>query len=402
MNQLDVFILTAKVSEQDSVDKIDSTLISCYLSLFPNAKLVTLYNEQDKRSALFNFQENLKQILSSNHQLIIITNPYVYKHLFIRMLIKFSNSKNTIFLAHILGDFIKNSEQYLNLEDLLIGKQVVFIPPSKTYSNVIQPFFKNNKNLIPLHIPIPDSSLQNNKTNHSAELIFLYTGRIIAEKNLNKAYEILLSLNMPFKLVAVGELDDFSRSAILSNAVAGKLYASINKNIEILTHSNHEILIQHYQNADFFISLSTFHDESYGISPLEALFHDKPCILTTWGGFRDILNNFPDETFPITVKYQNGNYLFDYDLVALKKFVNFKKTINTNVISKSNYGTETFFSFIKNILNNEIYPFSGFSEKLENLVITNIKSKRISKLELNNGLELSPEEYNNIYCKMWD
>ncbi len=63
MNQLNVFILSAKVNEQDSVDVIDRNLISSYLKLFPNAKLITLYNELDKRSATFNFQENLKKIL---------------------------------------------------------------------------------------------------------------------------------------------------------------------------------------------------------------------------------------------------------------------------------------------------------------------------------------------------
>lgn len=400
MNQLNVFILSAKVNEQDSVDVIDRNLISSYLKLFPNAKLITLYNELDKRSATFNFQENLKKILSINHQLIIITNPYVYKHPFFRMLIKFSNSKNSIFLAHILGDFIKNSEQYLKLEDLLIGKQIVFMPPSKTYFNVIQPFFKNSQNLVSLHIPILEPVKKNIKSIKNKEFIFLYTGRIIDEKNLNKAYEILLSLDIPFKLIAIGEIDDYSRSSVLNNSSAGKLYASLNKNIEILGHCNHEILVQHYRSADFFISLSTFHDESYGISPLEALFQDKPCILATWGGYRDILNNFPDEAFPITVKYQDDKFIFDYDLVSLKKFISLERTVNTK--SKHCYDAEKFFSSIKYILNNEIFTFEGFSKKLENLVINNIKSKRNFKQVSSNGLVLSPEEYINIYRKMWD
>jgi glycosyltransferase involved in cell wall biosynthesis len=59
----------------------------------------------------------------------------------------------------------------------------------------------------------------------------------------------------------------------------------IRQRVRCLGHLDHARLRALYNAADLFASLSTFHDEDYGMAPIEALFCGCPALLTDWAGY---------------------------------------------------------------------------------------------------------------------
>lgn len=57
--------------------------------------------------------------------------------------------------------------------------------------------------------------------------------------------------------------------------------------MHFIPHSDLRFLQQAYNGSDVFVSLSLYHDEDFGYSPLEALSCGTPVVCTNWGGYRD-------------------------------------------------------------------------------------------------------------------
>lgn len=131
------------------------------------------------------------------------------------------------------------------------------------------------------------------------EVLFLYTGRITAEKNLHgilHLFQHLCAERSNVRLVLAGPTDDIPflphsqtpskiRHEIAHLMRNGRGLAG---NVLILAeHFGHDSLQRFYAAADVFLNLTLHHNENFGLANVEAMAAELPVIVSDWGGPRD-------------------------------------------------------------------------------------------------------------------
>ncbi len=131
------------------------------------------------------------------------------------------------------------------------------------------------------------------------EVLFLYTGRITAEKNLHGVLHLFQHLSAErsnVRLVLAGPTDDIPflphsqtpskiRQKIAYLLRNGKGLAG---NVLVLAeHFGHNSLQRLYAAADVFLNLTLHHNENFGLANVEAMASEIPVIVSDWGGPRD-------------------------------------------------------------------------------------------------------------------
>jgi glycosyltransferase involved in cell wall biosynthesis len=134
------------------------------------------------------------------------------------------------------------------------------------------------------------------KISSNAKLL-LYTGRISYQKNIEALIKIFNSLTYMIDddcyLLLAGSWDDILLPFFGKYGICGSFYNHISKlltqkqlkKIIFLGNLNIIELKEVYHASDLFVSLSTYNDEDFGMSPAEALCCGLPCLLSDWAGY---------------------------------------------------------------------------------------------------------------------
>jgi glycosyltransferase involved in cell wall biosynthesis len=133
-------------------------------------------------------------------------------------------------------------------------------------------------------------------------VLFLYTGRITSEKNIQDLiwlFSAVVRENPKAQLLIVGkiadvkfmefgtgpnDLEDFFNQILLS---APHLRSKIRFHPAV----EHDNLVDIYNLADIFINLTLHHDENFGLSQVEAMSCGLPVIGSDWGGLKDTVKH---------------------------------------------------------------------------------------------------------------
>ncbi len=100
---------------------------------------------------------------------------------------------------------------------------------------------------------------------------FLYVSRLVSYKRADLVAEIFNDLKLPLKIIGLGKLGK-------------KLRKLASENIQILGEQTEKELLFHYQNAK---ALVYFHEEDFGIIPVEAMSSGTPVIGLNKGGLSE-------------------------------------------------------------------------------------------------------------------
>ncbi len=305
-------------------------------------------------------------------------------------------------LIHVFGDFARQAPFFYEAQKHLKGKQVAFLPPTRTYGDLIAKLISNKKSIMPTSFPVDlkgwqpkdDVSDFNQKYSISDEIIFVYGGRISRQKNVEQLLEWFTSLNSTIKrkLFIVGKFDDFEVASIGNNLKLGELYQRLipyeSNEVIFIDHLPHEELYQFYNIADYFVSFSTYHDEDFGRAPIEAILCGTRCLLSDWGGFRDLIQDFPETVTGITVSLnQNGlelNTPSDFN-PAKKKHSDDARAL------EDKHSKETCFKSLSLIIQNKLPEYEGGTGLLESL------ATRSRSFFYNKNGELLTESYRLLY-----
>jgi glycosyltransferase involved in cell wall biosynthesis len=150
--------------------------------------------------------------------------------------------------------------------------------------------------------------------------------------------------------------------------------ATLLKENEIIYLSNksHNELHQLYNCADYFISLSLFHDEDFGCAPIESAFTGLPLIMTEWGGYKDISKNLHFMSTGLNVHLSKSRDQFE---IHFPEKFELKKTElgdrkKYSLHAKSIYGINAIKNALENFLNEDYSAFEGFhaSDELKQLI----------------------------------
>jgi glycosyltransferase involved in cell wall biosynthesis len=237
-------------------------------------------------------------------------------------------------IIHVYGDFSLNAGNWIDCEKSLSYHNVQFFCASLKQAQMMSRFFTqvDTANSIQV-VPFP----VNNKTFFSddalrlqarknlsldQETVLLYSGRLSLQKNilqLIRSFEMYQRLVNPNStLLLAGPFDDLGNPYLGKTPPMGlmnydvqtllqKLFTNDRrKKVQYLGSLQSSELNQIYNAADVFVSLSTHHDEDFGMAPAEAMLTGIPCVLTNWGGYSNFKTYSPDQVKLVPVQLMNG------------------------------------------------------------------------------------------------
>ncbi len=232
-------------------------------------------------------------------------------------------------IIHLYGDFSVYCNDWIEQEAILKNFKVQFITASQSQHKFVSQFFnKNNNQVKKVSFAVDQKAYQHEeqelhqfyKTHelNPQSMNFIYAGRITKQKNVTKLATLfkqeILPKNPMANLIIAGDIDDqgspFHGEYLAAGTTQLQLESSLGPNIKWIGSLSSQELATAYNACDCFISLSTFHDEDFGMAPLEAAATGLPLILTGWGGYHDFIKEAANSK-KIEVIYENGFYRYN-------------------------------------------------------------------------------------------
>ena len=330
-------------------------------------------------------------------------------------------------IFHVYGDFTYFSKEWAMLNELLVPHKIKFIVASQAQKKLLNNFFISVKEEAIDVLPFPynlneyyfSSEIRENARKQyqltNDDFVILYSGRISLQKNVDiliNAFNQLENKQQKIHLWIVGGFDDVGADFMGIESYHGYMYSKIQKilekispdlknNIKFFGHTNKKKLLEIKCASDMYVSLSTYHDEDFGMSPAEAMATGLPSVLTHWGGYSSF--------------FVEGYYLkfADVDLTEYGLKLNLKPLVDSvyelkeqkrsnelrleqSKIFEKKFSISSNIEVLKNILNSEPIEFLGFNWKLDQL--SNAQNLNWQKSKLN---KLLTPAINTFYFELY-
>lgn len=299
-------------------------------------------------------------------------------------------------IFHVYGDFTYFSScwNFLNLE--MKGHEIEFITASAAQLRLVHEFLEEKRGVSQLCFPVNGQEYfydvaERLETRQASgivedEFVVLYSGRISLQKNVDlliaEFMKIRRQTDKKLKLWIVGAFDDVGAEFLGYSTFQGHMFSKIqsllsnyaeveNEDVVFWGHQPKEKLRKLKAAADYFISLSLYHDEDYGMSPAEALATGLPSLLTDWGGYSSFVGNDWDcQLVPVSITelgLEIGTAQIGKSLMAAmenqKKEHSFRAARASAFMSKFSIDSNT--GALEHLLKKDVAPFGGFNWLLE-------------------------------------
>ncbi len=326
-------VLVSDWKDLDSVTVIGQGLRERYTALGDSLalRLVEVRDHSRRAPLCHDYAEFFEESYLFPPKTVVVTNGAILRSYFFRLLLMVLRTKGCSYYFHIYGDYLRQVDLWLSLESILQGQRVRFIAPSSAYQSVIRKTLQDPDLVAAVPFSHSPEALgrSGEEFPHSGRpLRFLYSGRISTQKNVASAVRLLEGLQhklgRPIELLLAGGLDDFepfSSGVQTLGTQFTKLARPASIRVVRLGHLPRGRLAPIYAGADFFVSLSTFHDDDFCLAAVEALSAGLPAILSRWGGHLDLLDRFSDRTFGIPLSDSGAVLGESAALEGLRAFV---------------------------------------------------------------------------------
>lgn len=170
-------------------------------------------------------------------------------------------------LNFLLKFFIQPIFSYLKTWDKIAANRPdKIIAISKTVQDRIKKYYGLNSEVV--HPPVNIDQYQKEFEKPAIEDFYLYVGRLVAYKQVQIIVEIFNELNLPLAIIGLGSLEK-------------KLKNIAKQNIYFFGHLSDDLVAQYLQHAK---GLVYFHEEDFGIVPVEAMAAGTPVLGFNRGG----------------------------------------------------------------------------------------------------------------------
>ncbi len=279
--------------------------------------------------------QNINKIIFLEHQYIPLEFICFFK--------KYKQFKTVDFYFFIYGDFTLNLNSWQSLAQNLIGCKVKLLVASHAQRKLVSKVVDGEIEVVPF--PVDSTVFYYNEDERLAfrqrlglsdEIIFYYSGRISEQKNVMNMIHSFLNIKKYYfknaKLFISGNYDDIGKAFFGKKRLPGHYYQIFQEqlsevdseylgDIQFFDFVPHEQTSLLYTVSDFYLSLSSFHDEDYGMSIGEALLSGLPALITDWGGYSSFVReDFKKYLQLVSVKLTSSGPAVKYNEV-LKKFL---------------------------------------------------------------------------------
>tara|TARA_R110000868_G_scaffold379542_2_gene645414 strand:+ start:3475 stop:4719 length:1245 start_codon:yes stop_codon:yes gene_type:complete len=299
-------IYSQKASSWKSCTKIVANLLASYSELRDQHDFIEYFFDKGMSDSKLNHL--VKKIeADKNDELIFIDHrPHPLE------LIKKLSQNNALpqkITFHLYGNFMLDLSYWKETLALLNETLTKFIAASSKQAKVVESVLDVPEVLV-CPYPVDESIFkfapdlrQNERQKRNLgkdDVVFLYTGRFSQDKNSIDLLDLFSELHKKsdtrLKLFLAGTFDDLINPMLSTfhhpNNYQFKylhhlktLPKEVRDDIHFLGEVDDEQLTRLYNMADIFISLSLYHDEDFGMSPIESLMCGTRAILTDWGGY---------------------------------------------------------------------------------------------------------------------
>lgn len=318
-----VIIAKNQPSNWKSCQSIVGNLLSVYQKLFSNITIhhFPVPSEYNAYQA-FKTAEKIKSI---NPQLVIwidhSPNPTALLKALEVEFAEINYTNRPKLLIHVFGDFVIDCLDWAGVQNELSHWPLHFLTASSKQKVLLERFFESSESIVS-ELPFPvDEEVFNTKNlsrnrnelreslNISKEeKIFLYTGRVSYQKNIEQLLKTFSSVNElnegKNSLWIAGGVDDILLPYFGKYGMLGSYCTHLNQvlsvadsKIKFWGNCSTDELVKLYHASDVFVSMSTYNDEDYGMSPAEALCTGLPSLLSNWGGY----TSFSDYSSAVTL-----------------------------------------------------------------------------------------------------
>lgn len=303
-----IIISRNEPSSWKSCQSIVGNLSKVYASLFPEAlfyKVPADFNPYQAYKAARDIREQKADLVIWLDHI-----PNAVPLLLAMMKEYETETKRPELLIHLFGDFVLDCLSWEKAEEILKVWPVHFIVASHAQKKLVENFFLANVAIVSV-IPFPvdenffsliqfgenRSRIREEYSAGPDDKVFLFTGRLSFQKNIDLLLKTFHSIEPFFEgkihLWIAGGMDDILLPYFGKHGQTGSHFAQLKELLEkssshvrLLGNCSSEKLVELYQAADVFVSMSTYNDEDYGMSPAEALCMGLPSLLSGWGGYR--------------------------------------------------------------------------------------------------------------------
>jgi glycosyltransferase involved in cell wall biosynthesis len=249
---------------------------------------------------------------------------------------KMDFKKRPAYVFHIYGDFTVLTHRWIQAQSFLRQRNVLWLAASPAQQLLLQNFLGSGSDLRYLPFPVDDSVFQppTHEISRGKDFKIFYTGRFSRQKNSLQLLIWLteyMSHRPDVTLELAGDFHDFGAPFWGIYDPPGWTYKHWSEVVESIPASVRSRIRHHgmldanevsrlAQRSDCYVSLSTHHDEDFGMAPLEAIFCGSRAILSGWGGFSSFAIDADSVSLvPVTISKRNLKFSMRRFFAALER-----------------------------------------------------------------------------------
>lgn len=375
-------------SDWFSCVSITQNLISMYKRILGNQYLEMQFDEKNNNFDYIG--ETLKN--KSIKNLVFIDHSFSFLSILIYLKeIHFELLKNININIHVFGDYSINAYKLYSFK-AFEGLKLRWIAASIKQKILVQSTLKAEKS-VEYYPFLVDSDVYHYRK-LKIKNYYVYTGRISTQKNVILLCEYFSRYcrekRLKSKLKIYGRFDDigvpfFDYKPVEGFSVSEFTYKildnpKVSPFIEYCGFVNENELSNVLSQSLGYISLSTYHDEDFGMSVAESLCSGTPCLLTDWAGYSsfnisDNLIHYVDVNLrneEIDISYENFEKAFDQ--LRLDNRSNFERN-KLSLMARSKYTINGDHTDLIEMLNKNCKRFKGFNFNMKYLAESKCKFK---------------------------
>lgn len=276
--------------------------------------------------------------------------------------------KKTKLLIPIFGNLTIEINRWLALKDVLVGREVKFICGSKRQVNQVS-FLLNSSEVYECVFPLAASDVQPRDT---SGVEMLYAGRITEQKNtlalMQSFHKICRLFDLDFTLNIAGDFHERGHHlhGFKTDNYHDACESIMQQSPYIKYHGNLSQIDLHelYHSTNISVSLSTYHDEDFGLSIAQALLYGHKVVLSDWGGHGNYLDHFDSISVPVSIKERLAKpdlSSFEKTLVKLTPPTIFSME-DQKQLAESYFSFETFKESLNSAVESPWNEFRGISD----------------------------------------